>query len=300
MDNHDYLKFTAKSEADKAISTLKGILVGIGIDGKINEREVEELALWSKTNQNLIRRNPFKELIEEVNSAISGKLPTTEAIQDLLWLTQKYESEEYYFNAITSEIQILHGICHGILADGKIEIEEINNLRNWLDENNHLETYYPYDELQSILLSVVCDGKIDAEESKVLKAYFNEFSSIKSAKTKAEITNELEGLRISALCTSNPNIEFDGKTFCVTGILQRGPRAQLHKCLIEYGCNVTETVTKETDYLIVGDNGNQAWAFACYGRKVEKALNMRKVGHQITLIHEYDFFDILEDIGIWK
>ena len=35
-------------------------------------------------------------------------------------------------------------------------------------------------------------------------------------------------------------------------------------------------MTKKTDYLIVGDNGNQAWAFACYGRKVEKALYQTK------------------------
>jgi NAD-dependent DNA ligase len=300
MDNLDYLRFTGKSEADKAISTLKGLLVGVNIDGRINEREIDELSKWCESNHSLIHRNPFKELIEEVHSAISGTLPTSEVIQDLLWLTQKYEGENYYFNAITSEIQILHGICHGILADGKIEIDEINSLRNWLDENSHLETYYPYDELQSILLTVICDGKIDEEESRVLKAYFNEFSSIKSTETKEEISNELEGLRISALCTSNPNVIFDGKTFCITGIMQRGPRAQLQKCLIEYGCKVSETVTKETDYLIVGDNGNQAWAFACYGRKVEKALNMRKSGHQITIIHEYDFFDIIEDLGIWK
>ena len=30
---------------------------------------------------------------------------------------------------------------------------------------------------------------------------------------------------------------------------------------------------------IVGDNGNPAWAFSCYGRKVEKAIDMRKGGH---------------------
>ncbi len=58
----------------------------------------------------------------------------------------------------------------------------------------------------------------------------------------------------------------------------------------------TKSLTKKTDYLIVGDNGNQAWAFACYGRKVEKALELRKNGHKISLIHEFDFMDAIEDL----
>ena len=38
--------FTAKSQADKAINTLKGLLLGIRIDNVINEREINELRSW--------------------------------------------------------------------------------------------------------------------------------------------------------------------------------------------------------------------------------------------------------------
>ena len=58
----------------------------------------------------------------------------------------------------------------------------------------------------------------------------------------------------------------------------------------------TDSINKRTDYLIVGDNGNPAWAFSCYGRKVEKALSLRKDGHTITMIHEFDFSDIIDDL----
>ena len=55
------------------------------------------------------------------------------------------------------------------------------------------------------------------------------------------------------------------------------------------------SVSKKTNYLIVGDDGNPCWAYACYGRKVEKAINLRKEGAQIIIVHENDFWDEVEE-----
>ena len=51
------------------------------------------------------------------------------------------------------------------------------------------------------------------------------------------------------------------------------------------------------DYLIVGADGNPCWAFACYGRKIEKAMELRKAGARIALVHESDFHDAVQDRG---
>lgn len=32
-----------------------------------------------------------------------------------------------------------------------------------------------------------------------------------------------------------------------------------------------------------------SWAFSCYGRKVEKAVQLRKDGSQVIIVHENDF-----------
>ena len=52
-------------------------------------------------------------------------------------------------------------------------------------------------------------------------------------------------------------------------------------------------VTLKTDYLIVCDEGNPHWAFCCYGRKVEKAYQLRREGHRVSIVHESDFWDAL-------
>lgn len=287
---------TVKQRADKALSSLKGILLGIKSDGTVNSNEIKELEAWVTNHYYLINKNPFKEFMVLIRETISGDIPSSEIIEDLFWLCQKYEADNYYFNGVTSDLQVLHGICHGILADGVINEKEVFDLKSWLEDNSHLSTYYPYDEIRSLVSSIVADGIVDDEEKIILKAYINQFADIQNQKIQKQINEETTNVNISGLCTSDPNVTFKDKTFCITGVLKRGSQAVLKADIEKLGGIPTERVTKKTDYLIIGDNGNPAWAFACYGRKVEQALNMRKEGHTISLIHEFDFADIVDDL----
>lgn len=292
----ELMLYTSKSRADKAINSLKGILLGINMDGEVNENEVQELKLWALEHQDLIHRNPFREFMSVIDGVLSNGIPAKDSIEDLYWLCQKYETENYYYNAVTADLQTLQGICHGLLSDGKIHDEEVFQLDKWLNENEHLNSYYPYDELRSLVLSIVSDRKVDEEERIVLKAYLNQFVKLTNTDMKDQVDLETNSVQLSALCTSEPNVTFEGKTFCITGILKRGTREATEAQIRALGGIPTNSVTRKTDYLIVGDNGNQAWAFACYGRKVEKAMELRKGGHTITLIHEFDFADIIDDL----
>lgn len=288
--------YTSKSQADKAISSLKRLLLGIKSDDEVNEKEINELRKWVNTHKELISRNPFNEFMTIIEETISNEIPSKETIEDLFWLCQKYESDNYYYNAITTDLQTLQGICHGILSDGEISNKEIFELNTWLSENEHLNTYYPYDEIRSLIISILSDNQIDEDERIVLKAYFKQFVKLKDSELQKQIEIETSHINISGLCTSEPEVVFEGKTFCITGVLQRGNRENLHRDIIKLGGIPTDSLTKKTDYLIVGDNGNPAWAFSCYGRKVEKAINLRKEGHTIMLIHEFDFSDLIDDL----
>lgn len=88
-DTLDFRIFTTKSEADKAINSLKGILLGINLDGEVNQAEINELHQWAEIHHNLINRNPFKEFMAIIHEAANNFIPTTEMIEDLYWLCQK-------------------------------------------------------------------------------------------------------------------------------------------------------------------------------------------------------------------
>ena len=290
------LKFvSSKSQADKALSSLKGILLGINLDSEVNEKEITELECWARVHKELVLRNPFKEFMSIIENTVSNNIPQKEVIEDLYWLCQKYEGDNYFFSGITTDLQTLQGLCHGILADGVINEAEVFALNNWLEENTHLSTYYPYDEIRSLILSIVADRKITEDEKLILKAYFSQFVDLRNSRIKREIKLETSDVNIFGLCANDPNIIFKDRTFCVTGILKRESRVSLKSKIIKLGGVPVDNLSKSVDYLIVGDNGNPAWAFSCYGRKVEKAINMRKDGHNIVLVHEFDFSDIIDD-----
>jgi len=286
---------SSKSQADKAISSLKGILLGINFDSEVNENEITELECWARLHKELVLRNPFKEFMTIIENTLSNNIPRIEAIEDLYWLCQKYEGENYYYSGITTDLQTLQGLCHGILADGIINDKEIFALNNWLEENTHLSTYYPYDEIRSLIRSIVADGKITEDEKLILKAYFSQFVNLRNSKIKRQLQLETSDINIFGLCANDPSIIFKDRTFCITGVLKRESRGTLRSKIIQLGGIPVDNLSKKTDYLIVGDNGNPAWAFSCYGRKVEKAINMRKDGHNIVLVHEFDFGDIVDD-----
>lgn len=297
MDQKTLQIITSKSQADKAINSLKGILLGINLDKVVNTDEIHELKNWVKKHHDLVLRNPFREFMLIIDSISEEDLGLTETIEDLFWLCQKYEGDNYYYNAVTTDLQTLQGLCHGILADGEITDKEIFDLDKWLDDNEHLNTYYPYDEIRSLVLSIVSDGNVTEAERLVLKAYFSQFVNLANTDIQQKIKEETKEVNISGLCTSEPVVNFDGKTFCITGVLKNETKESLKQKITNLGGITTDSVTKKTDYLVVADNGNPAWAFSCYGRKVEKAVNMRKDGHVITLIHEFDLYDAIEDFG---
>jgi NAD-dependent DNA ligase len=294
----EYRRFTSKSEADKALNSLNGLLVGISLDNVIDDQELKELEIWSKNHHELINRNPFREFMITIQEAIKNPNNRIELIEDLKWLIQKYENDSFYYNAVTSELQILQGICHGIISDGRIANKEIIELSSWLDDHEVLATYYPYDELKSLLLAVLSDGVIDDQERKRLLAYFNEFVNIEDEIIAKQVEEKISGIGISGIITSDPMIEFRERLFCFTGISNRFSRADIENKIVSLGGKYKDTVTKKTDYLIVGDNKNPCWTFACYGRKVEKAISLRKAGSQISIIHENDFWDFVEDADL--
>ncbi|PIF45849.1 BRCA1 C Terminus (BRCT) protein [Chryseobacterium sp. 52] len=293
FENSDLQVVTTKSRADKAINSLKGLLLGIISDDVIDVKEMDELRLWAKDHYDLVHRNPFREFMLLIENTASNEIPAKEAVEDLYWLCQKYEHGSIYYDGITSDLQLLQGIFHGILADGVLNDDEIFKLHEWLSENEHLNSYYPYDEIRSLVLSIVADKIIDEEERTVLTAFMKQFVELKNTDIAAKIDRDTAEVNISGICAVDPEIIFENKTFCITGILSRGSRSELQQAIQDKGGVPVNTISRKTDYLIIGDTNNACWSYSCYGRKVEKALGLRKEGHTIVMVHEFDVFDAI-------
>jgi hypothetical protein len=295
----NYLHFTAPSQRDKAVHTLEGILKGMWIDGSFNPAEISELRDWCSDNKRLIERAPFSEIIPKLLSALEDGIIDPEEYEDIKWVVNNCKIENEYFDHITSDIQQLHGVLHGITSDGKIEKAELLGLQKWILEREHLKGLYPYDEIESLIVSVLKDEVVDQREHQALMAFFNDFISYSlSARVKKglNIARGLEKplLSSSGICAIDPEINFEGRVFVFTGISERAPRKVIAEHIVKREGELSENVAA-SHYLVVGNNGNPAWAFACYGRKVEKAMQLRKEGRKIVIVNEVDFWDAISE-----
>ena len=292
-DHLEYFRFTGRSRLDKSINSLIGLVEGISIDGAINADEIGFLRLWLSENSDLQEKHPFNELMPVVEEAIADGTLTVDERQDILWLCERLRSTEYV-NTTTADIQRLHALMAGIISDGRITEAEIRGLSDWLSDHDQLKTCWPYDEVDSLVTSVLSDGIIDQAEEKLLHNFFSEFIAITDNKTIVS-PKVAEGSSLVGLCAVCPEVSFDGTKFCFTGASSKYSRREFTDLVTRLGGDVVSSVTAGLDYLIIGADGNPCWAYACYGRKVEKAVELRKQGAHILLIHEHDFHDAVAD-----
>jgi predicted SpoU family rRNA methylase len=100
------------------------------------------------------------------------------------------------------------------------------------------------------------------------------------------------------VCAVDPVINFEDNCFCCTGESEKATRKEIVNVIESLGGRFSKNITQNINYLVVGAAGNRAWAFSCYGRKVEEVMNLRRKGIKIQLIHEFDFWDAVEDSKI--
>lgn len=294
-DHQGYHRFTSRARLEKSVNSLLGLIEGIALDGQVNASEVAFLSEWLGEHLELREHHPYNELIPVVERSMADGVLSDEERADLTWLCNRLVSSEF-FDRVTADLQRLHAVVGGVIADMQITEQELKGLRQWLEEHDHLKSCWPYDEIDSLVSTVMRDGRIDEEEHKLLQSYFAEFVAILDGRTIVSAPVHENGT-ISGLCASCPEILFEEQAFCFTGASSRYTRQVMADVVARLGGTYLQNPSKKVNYLVIGAEGNPSWAYACYGRKVEQAVQLRKQGHRILIVHEHDFHDAVADAG---
>lgn len=294
-----YTYYHSKSIMDKAANTLLGIMQGITSDQIIDDNEIELLELWLSEHGELLNTQPFNELYDMIEQIKSDGQVDNEEREDLLWFCSKVsDASNAYYDVVTSELQSLQGYVQGIITDGKLTDIEIIHLRNWLDDHEGLVGTYPYDELCTLLTDILKDGEISDDERLRLQRFFLEFSD--SSHIRGMSPDEIENIKnlisVNGICSTCPELSFENKVFCFTGASTKTTRDGFKNIVESLSCEFKNSITQKVNYLVVGNEGNPYWAYSCYGRKIEQAIELRKSGHPIIIVHEFDFWDAINDL----
>jgi hypothetical protein len=287
MTRPAYYRFTTKARMDKAVNSLRGIVEGIAIDREINKEETAFFANWLSENREVANCHPFDELAPVVVQAIKDGILSRDERDNILYLCENLSSTNYY-NDVTAQLQALQALLAGLAADDVIKDAEILGLQAWLNEHSELRSCWPFDEIDSLVTSILADHRITKQEKADLLAFCAPFAAGMDGRPSHAATKQAT---LPTICAVAPEIIFDQRVFCFTGESGRATRREMMDLAVARGARVVGDVSHLLDYLIVGGQGNPAWAYACYGRKIEKVLQLRKQGSRILIVHEADFFD---------
>ena len=293
----EYHQFTKPAELHKAINTLRGIVAGISCSDGVSADEMQELIHWCTLHSHLRDRHPFSELLPTIERSIQDETIDEEEQRDILWLCNNFVDDGKFYDVVTSSVQFLSGLVHGILVDGMLSDNEVKLLQLWLNSNSFLKGTYPFDELMVLVSSVLEDGFISEDERNNMLAFMSNLIEFKDSYNLSESTfsSLREQCSVSGICSKNPTIEFKNKKFCFTGESYRASRFEMAQQIEQYGGIFKSSISKSIDYLVVGNAGNPCWAYSCYGRKIEDAMNYRKSGVKIQIINEDDLWRALDE-----
>lgn len=280
---------TTRRPADVAfrlMNELEGLLDGIRADGVIDADEVDRVERWLAENEPFADVRPFSEVATKLRAGLADHVLTIDECEDLLFVCRKFTPFNPYFDQIRSGVQLLMGTLAGIAADGVVRPVELDHLTQWLDDWAHLKGMWPFDECEAVVTEILLRRQLN-DEARELLALASSFP------VAGTMTDPAHPMIIGDLCAVDPNVVFPEKAFVFTGDSPKASRDELAAQVIKRGGLHHKNVRLDSNYLIVCHGGSPYWAFSCYGRKVEKALEYRREGVPLVIVEERDFWDAI-------
>lgn len=177
------------------------------------------------------------------------------------------------------QIDELIGIARGLCADNLLNDTEVEFLERWLAANVGITGHPIVATLYRRVAEILADGVVDQDERLDLFATLSAFSD-----TTFELGEVMKPGTLP-LCSPPPSLSFVGKSYCFTGTFSFGGRTQCHEAVEVRGATAG-SLTRKTDFLVIGAYATDSWKHSSFGHKIEKACNMRDSGVPISIISE--------------
>jgi len=175
----------------------------------------------------------------------------------------------------------LMGICRGVIADGVVAPEEAVYLRDWLTIHKPLLDCWPANVISKRLEQVFEDGRVDEQEQEDLLVLLRMITS------EEPPVNEATAKAVPLpLTMPEPQVQFLGKRFCLTGRFVCGPHDYCKRAILRRGGKVDVQPGPRTDYLVIGGLSLSDWKDCPDASKIYKALQLNKDGKPICIVSE--------------
>ncbi|WP_032096034.1 MULTISPECIES: NAD-dependent DNA ligase [unclassified Alteromonas] len=278
-----------KRNKAKAVLTLKGIIEGIDCDKDLNKTEEVFLRAWKSNDAFNFKDGDFIDIHEQIDDILEDSVITEEEKVDLIsMLDDILEYGGIGGDNVDALVNQLLGFLSGISADENLNDVEIEALNEMLESNDALTEGWPGNALKLRLDEILADGIIDEEERTDLLNLVKAVSGQNLMETGLAY-----GLSADFSTCSTKCIDLKGVRVCFTGAFVSGSRNKQHERAIQLGAEISKSVNKKLDVLVLGSLASRDWKFSSYGRKVEAVLSNRVEGAKTEIINEESWNELV-------
>lgn len=186
-------------------------------------------------------------------------------------------------NNVSKAIDQLSGICSGILADGITTDTEARFFAEYVRKFAPYEPIWPFTDILARVERIFADGRCDDEERQELRQVMEGLCGHVEAASPAETYSTTLPLDVPP---PDP-VLFKDQRFVITGRFAYGTRRKVFDIIETLGGSATDSPpTRETNYLVIGLFASRDWANTNYGRKIERAVELRDMNTGVRIISE--------------
>lgn len=193
-------------------------------------------------------------------------------------------SDDYIFRAFNRAriddrtVNELLGLAHGIIADGRVDRAEAEYLWRWLQTNVKNTGNPMIRNLLDRVSEYLHDGMWTGEEADDLLETLHRF-------TGGEATAGAQKSTDLPIDAPLPVLQIPERSFCFTGTFAFGSRRDCTEAVERRG-GIGCALNQRTHYLVIGVYATGSWAHSSFGRKIEKALEMKAGGAPLVIVSE--------------
>jgi len=179
------------------------------------------------------------------------------------------------------------GLCRGVLADGMVDFGEAKVILQWLETHPEVTCAWPFDVLLPRLREMLADDVLDSDEEAEL---LDTLMKLTGAGQSAQLGQAPSSLPIDAPA---PQIIWDRRNFVFTGELACAKRSEAQEATKSLGGLCPSSVSRKTDYLVLGTFGSEGWLYSTHGRKIQDAIELKRDGAPLSIIDEQHWLSSL-------
>lgn len=281
--------FSFSREKQRAFYGLRGILSGVVADQKLNEKELLFLDSWLQSQQFLAHEPDVVQILTNVGDILAdGQISPDELLQ-MQQVMESFLASQGDDPGSIAQINELLGFLTGIASDGVLNDREVAALSKWLDQHNAIRDTWPASVIIDRLNVILEDGLISEEEREDLLQTLQRVTMANANPTGVSYEASTEVWEDDV-----EKISLSGRTFCLTGDFVSGDRNNIETMLRLKGAEISPNVHKGVDYLVIGTLASRDWLYTSHGRKIEKALLLRRQGSRVTIITERTLLKFLD------